>query len=124
MSRSSLRENFLNAFSNRAAMSADKAAFPFRRFESAGRPTPISAAAFVTDIFAGSTSVLIRIPGCGTSIGFVMSNSDQGSDGKPNDPITQILFKIVARHATQYKTTDCRGLTFNSFSQLVVYRGD
>lgn len=55
------------AFSIRVAMSADRAAFPFSRFESAGRPTPISSAALVTGIFGGITSALIRTPGWGTS---------------------------------------------------------
>ncbi len=59
----------LNALSRRAAMSADRAAFPLSRFERAGRPTPMSWAALVTDIPGGMTSALIRAPGCGTSAG-------------------------------------------------------
>src|SRR5260370_33940499 len=55
-----------NAFSMRSAISPERLAFPFNKPESAGRDTPSTFAAAVTDNSAGSTiSVRMKSPGCG-----------------------------------------------------------
>ncbi|WP_233609168.1 hypothetical protein, partial [Pseudomonas saxonica] len=48
---------------NECPVSLDHYTLPLRRFDNAGRPTPISDAALVTVIPAGMTSALIRKPG-------------------------------------------------------------
>src|SRR6266849_10049198 len=54
------------AFSKRSAMSPERSACPFSRFDSAGRDTPSICAAAVTDRASGfRISVRINSPGCG-----------------------------------------------------------
>src|SRR5450759_2228361 len=55
-----------NAFSMRNAMSPDRSALPFSRFDNVGRDTPSTFAAAATDRPSGvMISVRMKSPGCG-----------------------------------------------------------
>ncbi|MCY1423653.1 hypothetical protein D9M71_393730 [compost metagenome] len=62
-----------NAFSMRSAISAERAAFPFKRLDRAGLPTSRISAALLTVIAEGRTSRRIYAPGC-SGAGLAMTN--------------------------------------------------